>query len=104
MEPAEAPPKECSKTINLNVELDPPPDSDVNVSFRRDYAGAVAKSNPAEIRLVRKLDMRIMVCHPPSCRDSDFADCLPSKSEAHSVVDVLFQLRRPGRTVTGSFE
>lgn len=27
----------------------------------RDYAGAVAKTDPAEIRLVRKLDSRILV-------------------------------------------
>ena len=27
----------------------------------RDYAGAVAKTDPREIKLVRKLDMRIMV-------------------------------------------
>ena len=31
---------------------------------RRDYAGAQAKSDPAEIRLVRKLDIRIMVSAP----------------------------------------
>lgn len=30
----------------------------------RDYAGAVAKTDPREIKLVRKLDMRIMVCFP----------------------------------------
>jgi hypothetical protein len=28
---------------------------------RRDYTGATAKKNPAEIKLVRKLDARIMV-------------------------------------------
>lgn len=31
-----------------------------------DYSGAVAKSDPAEIALVRKLDFRIMVCCPSS--------------------------------------
>ncbi len=37
-----------------------PKEADV-ASSNRDYAGAQAKSNPAEIRLVRKLDLRIMV-------------------------------------------
>ena len=32
---------------------------------RRDYAGAQAKTDPKEIRLVRKLDFRIMVRAPP---------------------------------------
>lgn len=35
------------------------PEKDVAVN--RDYAGAAPKTDPAEIRLVRKLDFRIMV-------------------------------------------
>lgn len=31
------------------------------IVLNRDYAGAAAKTDPAEIRLVRKLDRRIMV-------------------------------------------
>ena len=38
---------------------------DVADTASRDYAGAQAKTNPAEIRLVRKLDYRIMVCAVP---------------------------------------
>ena len=38
---------------------------DATVAVRRDYAGAQAKTNPAEIRLARKLDYRIMVCAVP---------------------------------------
>ena len=38
-----------------------------NDGARRDYAGAQVKTDPEEIRLVRKLDIRIMVSlHPPS--------------------------------------
>jgi hypothetical protein len=33
-------------------------------SARRDYAGAQAKRDPREIRLVRKLDIRIIVSFP----------------------------------------
>lgn len=33
---------------------------DLKGGGNRDYAGAVAKTDPAEIRLVRKLDMRIL--------------------------------------------
>lgn len=35
-------------------------DGDSDVDGKRDYAGAVAKSDPAEIALVRKLDWRLM--------------------------------------------
>ena len=32
-----------------------------------DYSGAAEKTDPLEIKLVRKLDYRIMVCHRQSC-------------------------------------
>lgn len=38
----------------------PPSDCHGN-DHNRDYAGAVGKTDPEEIRLVRKLDIRIMV-------------------------------------------
>ena len=45
------------------------------VAVHRDYAGAQPKTDPEEIRLVRKLDWRIMVCvvfqHPIMSRQLD---------------------------------
>ena len=70
---------------------------DVADTASRDYAGAQPKTNPAEIRLVRKLDYRIMVCavpHSPSLSLNSHGrlhfvlnDTWPFL--AHFVVDVL---------------
>lgn len=36
-----------------------------SVMENADFTGAVAKTDPEEIRLVKKLDWRIMVCNSP---------------------------------------
>ena len=46
------------KSQSTEPSLDPESHED---GVRRDYAGARPKTDPAEIRLVRKLDFRIMV-------------------------------------------
>lgn len=57
---------------HITVEICPDPDgSPVNrqstegTASRVDYSGASAKTDPAEIKLVRKLDMIIMVSADP---------------------------------------
>ena len=53
-----------------------------------DYSGAAAKTDPEEVRLVRKLDWRIMV-RPP---DTNTLLILTDLLQADAVVDVLAQL------------
>ena len=62
---------------------------------RADYSGATKKTDPAEIKLVRKLDLWIMV----SCatRTSSATDRLHSPLAADIVADVLAQLPRSER-------
>jgi hypothetical protein len=38
-----------------------------DVAQNADYTGAEAKTDPAEIALVRKIDWRLMVCIPAIC-------------------------------------
>lgn len=58
-----------------------------------DYSGAVAKSDPEEIKLVKKLDKWIMVRLPISIENI----FQPTHIIAHPLVDVLAQLPRPQR-------
>lgn len=49
------------KIADFHLEVQPAPSNeDVVDSHHHDYAGAQAKTDPAEIRLVRKQDLRIM--------------------------------------------
>lgn len=50
-----------SKPVDTFVEQGDPEKDGVNRE-NADYSGAVKKSSPEEIALVRKLDIRIMVC------------------------------------------
>ena len=84
---------------------------DVADTASPDYAGAQPKTNPAEIRLVRKLDYRIMVCavpHSPSLSLNSHGRLHFVLNDvwtlAHFVVDVLLKLHRPRRARTGAPE
>lgn len=53
---------EDPKTAEFHLEVQPAPshEDDGAANQHHDYAGAQAKTDPAEIRLVRKQDLRIM--------------------------------------------
>jgi hypothetical protein len=60
----------------------------------RDYAGAQAKSDAREIKLVRKLDARIMVS-PLLFLEFIESQLVNFTFEAHPVVHVFLELHRP---------
>lgn len=57
-----------------------------------DHTGAVAKTDPAEIALVRKIDWRLMVCWPLRTNHEKLSS---DGSLADAVHHVLSQLRGP---------
>lgn len=57
-----------------------------------DYSGAVAKTNPVEIKLVRKLDTYIMVSDLLFLYFLDHVEMLTRQIIAHSLAHVLAQL------------
>ena len=57
-EPVEAHAAQDLKTVITHDEVDTKKDDG---AVQGDYSGAAEKSDPAEIALVRKLDLRIMV-------------------------------------------
>jgi hypothetical protein len=82
-----------SKEATVNVEQHDDGDS------TRDYAGAKAKSDPEEIRLVRKLDMMIMAsdaCIYPNENGILTTTSLSSSSCTSSTTSTAVLLPKPG--------
>ncbi len=96
-DPVSAP---CEKeTVGSSVHMDEKK-MDPNATTLGDYSGAVAKSDPAEIALVRKLDKTIMVpkFYCPSLRASQ------ADKTAYPLGDVLPQLLGSKRSPASSPE
>jgi hypothetical protein len=82
------------------------------VAQNADYTGAEAKTDPAEIALVKKIDWRLMVrMHPPTalyCNLIVEAGKIPwslaNVYAADIMCHVLPQLRRPKRDCAGEVE
>lgn len=78
-----------AKPADHFVEMSGDPEKDGVLRENADYSGAVKKSSPEEIALVRKLDIRIMVSASQLFSGATFAD---TAIVAHSLVHVLSQL------------